>query len=301
VIESYFPVTKDPNRRTLMGHSMGGYGAIINSLRNNFRTFGTTCSFSGGLFVWNLPWFQQKVIDLVVEEAINRPANFTDCNYTQPPYRYYADPWNWNTIVATSLAAVFNPNFRTVPEDNTPWYSFTLFSTNCSVYKQFPGFEFWLDAYGNMNQMLFNLMSVREAPYSYVQRNWPSLQQSATNRIFLSIGYNDTTVEPRENLEFSDLLDSYNITHTMFLYPGTHRDIFEGFAECHNTFRDNFCKAAPVPSPAPEIIASSSPPANTMPYLVGLAVLGIALFATLVVLVVVWIKRSPQKEYSALR
>jgi len=226
-----------------------------------------------------------------------KKKNFTSpacANYTQPPYRYYADSWNWNTIVAASLAAVFNPNFRQTPEPNSPYWTPFIYSPDCEDYMEVPGFEFWLDDFGNMDEYLFSVMTIREAPYSFIQHNFPSIQASGSGNIFLSIGYNDTTVDPEENIQFSELLTTMNISHTFFLYEGTHREINAGFMQCLLTFSPNFCKSTPVP-PSPDNV-EVLPSQDTLPYIIGMSVLGILLFATLVALVAFWVKRSMKYE-----
>jgi hypothetical protein len=160
---------------------MGGYGAIMNSLRSNMRTFGTTCGFSGGLYIWNLPDFQNSIAQLVVQEA-----QAVQCNFTKPPYRYYANAQNWNTLAASSLALVFNSNFRELPEANSPYWSPNPGADICTGYTQLPGFEFWLDENGNLDQDLFSAMTVRDSPYSFVQRNNQTLLKSLSNNIYVS-------------------------------------------------------------------------------------------------------------------
>jgi len=103
-------------------------------------------------------------------------------------------------------------------------------------------------------------------------------------------------VEPQENIEFSDLLNSYNISHTMFLYPGSHRTVAPGFMECISTFRDNLC---PKPNNHSEDVVKSSN--DTKPYIIALVILSIFLVATLIAVAVIWFKRGGRNKYEPIR
>jgi len=252
-------ITSDVNRRVLAGHSMGGYGAIMNSMRTNMQFFGGVCGLNGGIYVWNLPAFQNETANEIMAEAISRKAGpFQDCNYTQPPYRYYADDVNFNTMVSVSLAAVFHSDGTTVPKPNSPYFSPTLFNPDCTRYGQFFGFRFWLDAAGNLDQDMFNVAGWN-SPLGFLALNYPALQVELSGNLYLSSNFNDSLVDYLENKMFSDALNTYNISHVFQVFPGTHYDIFEGVYGCLSTFAPRICPA-PVPPPAPEP-APSPPPA----------------------------------------
>jgi len=241
-------VTKNVSKRSLVGHSMGGYGAIMNSLRTDMQFFGSTCGFNGGLYIWNLPAFQDAIHDSVIQEAIVRQQNFSGyCNYTQPPYRYYGDDVNFNTMIAMSLASVFHSDGSTAPYPNTPWFSPVLYNQECKGYLQAFGFQFWLDENGNRIDNLFKV-APWNSPEGFVQANFPSLQKSLSGNIFLSATYEDDVVDYKENVAFSATLTQYNISHTLFLYNGTHVDPFPGVAACFATFQPKLCYA-PAPGP----------------------------------------------------
>jgi hypothetical protein len=65
----------------------------MNAMRTDMQFFGQTCGINGGLYIWNLPEFQDGIHAKVLDEAVKRKETlFQDCNYTQPPngttYRY---------------------------------------------------------------------------------------------------------------------------------------------------------------------------------------------------------------------
>jgi len=62
---------------------MGGYGAVMNSMRTNMEFFGITCGLNGGLYIWDLKDFQDAIRNDVLHEAIVRKnTSFASCNYT---------------------------------------------------------------------------------------------------------------------------------------------------------------------------------------------------------------------------
>eukprot|EP01125_Pyxidicula_operculata_P000959 TRINITY_DN10842_c0_g1_i1.p1 TRINITY_DN10842_c0_g1~~TRINITY_DN10842_c0_g1_i1.p1 ORF type:complete len:472 (+),score=100.17 TRINITY_DN10842_c0_g1_i1:129-1418(+) len=255
VIEAQFGdhVTKDPSRRLLMGHSMGGYGAMMNSMRTNFQYFGSVCALNGGLFVWNLPVFQNGVRDKVLNESIVRKDGpFQTCNYTQPPYRYYADELNFNTIVSASLAAVFHADGTTQPKPNSPWFSATLFNQDCTKYSQTRGFQYWLDDQGNLQTQLFNV-APWNSPAGFLDSHYPTLQESMNGNVFMSTTYEDDIVEVEENIAFSNALSLYNISHELYLYNGTHLDAVPGMQQCLIYFASKLCRTDPTPTPSDSI------------------------------------------------
>lgn len=42
----------------------------MNSMRTNMEFFGQTCGINGGLYIWNLPEFQDAIHDKVLNEGI---------------------------------------------------------------------------------------------------------------------------------------------------------------------------------------------------------------------------------------
>lgn len=42
----------------------------MNSMRTNMEFFGQTCGINGGLYIWNLPEFQDAIHDKVLNEGM---------------------------------------------------------------------------------------------------------------------------------------------------------------------------------------------------------------------------------------
>jgi len=226
--------------------------------------FGSVCGLNGGLYIWNLPEFQQGVATDVLQEAITRKEGpFINCSYEQPPYRYYADDINFKTMVAVSLAAVFLTDGTTTPKPNSPFFSPTLFEPECTRYGQFFGFRFWLDENGVLDSTLFN-MAPWNSPMGFLQQNWPSIQKEMSGNLFLATTLQDEVVNYLENVRFSQELDRYNVSHVLHLYNGSHYDVFEGLEKCLSHFASKVCSApepesVPVPAPVPGPEPSSAP------------------------------------------
>jgi len=283
-------VTSDPNRKILAGHSMGGYGAVMNGMRSNMQYFGSVCALNGGLYIWNLPEFQSEVTTTILDEAIARKEGpFATCNYTQPPYRYYGDQINFNTIIATSLAFVFHDDGTTVPSDNSPYFNKDLFNPDCTVYGQFQGFRFWLTAYGGVNSDMFQV-SAWYSPLGFLETNYIAVQKEMNGNIYLSSNLNDTLVYYVENLNFSQALTAYNISHKFDLFPGTHYDIFEGVRGCFSTFAPKICGAPQPPQ------ADTNP---IVPFWAFILVTAIAL-VLLVVVIIQFVSGKKSHEYQQL-
>jgi len=276
-------ISQDTNMRILAGHSMGGYGSVMNAMRTNMQFFGSVCGINGGLYVWNMPEFQQEITQKVLDEAIVRKNGpFINCSYTQPPYRYYADDVNFNTMVGTSLAAVFHADGTTQPKPNSPYFSPTLFNPDCTRYAQFFGFRFWLSETGALNSDMFN-MAAWNSPLGFLQMNYPSLQIELSGNLYLSTTYNDTVVNYMESVLFSEELDKYNISHTFQIFQGTHYDVFEGVSGCITNFFPKLCKVQPTP-----------PVENVFPQWAFYVLTAIA--AVLLIVVVIMIVRNIRRK-----
>jgi len=196
-----------------------------------------------------LPEFQDNVKQSVLNESIARKAGpFVNCSYTQPPYRYYADEVNFNTIIATSLATVFHADGSDTPTPNMPYFSATLFNPDCTRYVQLSGFQFWLDENGTEDTSLFSV-APWNSPEGFLQLSYPSLQKTLSGNIFISATYQDEVVDYLENQLFSESLTNYNISHVFYSYNGTHTDPFPGVIQCFKTFQDKLCASAPTGGP----------------------------------------------------
>jgi len=280
-------VTTDPARRVLAGHSMGGYGAVMNSLRTNMEFFGTTCAFNGGLYVWNLPGFQDNIHRTVLKEANDRKAN---CSYTEPPYRYYGDDKNFNTLIGMSLAQVFHSDSTDEPHLNSPYFSPTLYNPDCNAYSQSFGFQFWLDEEGNKIGPLF-AVAPWNAPEGFLRTNYPSLQKSLSGNLFLSTTLQDEVVDYQENLAFSLALNATNISHVFYVYNGTHREPFPGVMACFKHFAPRLCVPTPEP-PTPDTMEVSK---SLFWSIIGVGSLFIVFL--LVVILVVWFRIRSGYDY----
>jgi hypothetical protein len=286
-------VTTEVSKRSLVGHSMGGYGAIMNSMRTDMQYFGSTCGFSGGLYIWNLPQFQDKVRDTVIEEAVARKSGpFVNCSYTQLPYRYYADEINFNTIIATSLATVFHSDGTTKPTPNMPYFSASLFNPDCTRYVQLAGFRFWLNENGTEDKTLFSV-APWNSPEGFLELAYPSLQKSLSGNIFISATYEDEIVDYLENQLFSESLTSYNISHVFYSYNGSHRDPFPGVTQCFKTFHQRLCAAVPPPGPGPDVTIGKA----AFWAIVGI---GLALLVVVVIFIISWVVGRGHKGYDQI-
>jgi len=262
-------LTTDPQKRLLVGHSMGGYGAVMNSMRTNMQYFGSVCGLSGGLYIWDLPAFQDAIGEDVVQEAIVRKnTNFSSCNYTQPPYRYYADDINYQTIITVSVALTFYEDGTTVPKSNSPYFH-VPFVPDCTEYNSIPGFRYFLSANGDLDRSMFSIAPFN-SPNGFVKLHYPTLQKSMNNSIYLSVTYQDELVDYQENVQFSQSLNAYNISHTLYIYNGTHYDVIPGVIGCITHFKDRVCPSnipEPVPQPTspPESVPQPTIPPSTTP------------------------------------
>jgi len=288
-------ISQDIDHRILIGHSMGGFGAVMNSMRTNMRFFGSVCGLNGGLYIWNLPEFQQGVANDVLQEAITRKEGpFINCSYEQPPYRYYADEINFKTMVAVSLAGVFLTDGTTTPKPNSPFFSPTLFNPDCTKYGQFFGFRFWLDENGNLDSSLFNV-APWNSPLGFLQQNYPAVQKELSGNLFLATTLQDEIVNYLENVRFSEELTLYNVSHVLHIYNGTHYDVFEGLERCLIHFAPKVCTRQP--SPVPESIEE-----NPIPFW-GFLVAACAAGALLIVVFVLSIAhcRAKRADYVKIR
>jgi len=241
-------VTRDAQKRMLVGHSMGGYGAIMNSMRTNMEFFGAACGLSGALYIWDLPEFQESVARDVLQEAVDRKAGpFQNCSYTQPPYRYYGDDINFKTLIATSLATVFHADGSTSRSNNP--YCRIPYSSECTDYYQSFGFKFWLSDTGVLDRSMFS-MAPWNSPNGFLQLHYPSLQKSLNKNIFLSVTRQDDVVDYLENVKFSQALRNLSIDHTFYLYNGSHTDVTPGILQCIATFKDRMCATSPDIKPS---------------------------------------------------
>jgi len=296
VIEAAFGslVTRDPKERLLIGHSMGGFGAVMNSMRTSMKHFSRVCGLNGGLYVWNLPDFHSNIRSKVIGEAVARKSGpFKDCPYNQPPYRYYADEINFNTIVSTSLASVFHADGNPTPRPNSPWFSARLFDPDCRTYDQTFGFKYWLDANGVLDESMFDV-APNNSPLGYLQQHYAELIPIMNGNVFLSTTIQDEIVDVEENIYFSKALTSYQINHKFFLYNGTHIDALPGLQECLSYFEPAICRAQtgnPLPKEKPSL------PLWALGALLAVGVL--ILLPTVVFLTIYFVKRIAAKRLVA--
>ena len=104
-MDANFQTEATPAKRVLMGHSMGGYGAMHTAL-DHPDVFGTTYSLSGFLNLAPFDFFMDEVLDE---------------NGGTPPYEFDPDA-GFFTEAAYTAAGAFSPNLENPPH----WVDFVL-------------------------------------------------------------------------------------------------------------------------------------------------------------------------------
>lgn len=220
-------VTKNTDKWSLLGHSMGGFGSLRIGMTQDEKYFGVIAGLNSASLVWDNPVGYTPIIGAIKYEQDIYSQFFdpsTGCNYnTSTGYLFYADKVNTPaTYGVNSFCHALFYDYQQARKD-TPRISSTP-SSDCKDYIQYPYYQFVVDQKGNINQDIVYNLTPDRSPLRYVTTHAPLLKW-ASKRIFLSLALQDFQVDPASIRYFSSTLSQLGIKHTLFEYQGRHEDL----------------------------------------------------------------------------
>ncbi len=232
-IDANFNTLADRNFRAIMGHSMGGYGALILGMRNpdTFAAFVAESPTPPWMFTNPETWRNPPDYDAFTLNSIMIPGILANNGFVSPCNEGYngsmcafndfvfamAAAFSPNTTGGTSFLDVFQVNLPIVVDENG---KASLIDGTFSVVDFFsssPVFKTVVDKSVVLDQSVIDIWHKND-PFFMIESNLDTLAKQA---IYLDGG----TEEPLNNVAsrmFSDKLMTFTIDNEYILYDGAH-------------------------------------------------------------------------------
>jgi enterochelin esterase-like enzyme len=183
-IDSTYKTIPEPAARVLMGHSMGGYGAMKIALKHQ-HAYRAVVSSSGVLYT-RMAAVQDTVFIIGEAQAHGWP---------EPPYEYH--PWpGTRTLTNFARCGAFSPNLASTP---------------------YP-VDFFLDEWGAMIDSVMAQWRLNDPPYLAAQ-----VQQNPAMDVLFECGTYLGDIEwmiHEQNMAFADSLGDLGWEYRFRVYPG---------------------------------------------------------------------------------
>jgi len=246
-VEANYRTLTDYTSRAVMGHSMGGFGALYLGLRHPDK-FISIASDSGTPFwahITNVvsslipalkpgtldpnPDFQYNAVDLPLYQKNVLPECQADTGFVVPGPFTPRD--NTNSVI--TYAEAFSPDAGLPLGVDFP-FTTNIVSSKHQLPFVFPNYVM------NLDPTIWNLWQQKNT-YKLMQDNTGGVQTSAKTQTIYLDGGSKEPINAEGAQVFSALLNTYNIDHEYLLYDGNHVD-YIGESSRYDRFGTNMMR-----------------------------------------------------------